>query len=183
MSESRKFVVLDRDGVINRDSSDYIKCADEWLALPGSIEAICRLHQAGFTVVVASNQSGLGRGLFSDVALAEIHDKMNNQIEQGGGQLAGVFFCPHLPDAGCDCRKPATGLLQAIETEFGQSLQGAVFVGDSLKDLQAATRHKIEPVLVRTGNGATTETKLASHGLAHISVYDDLAAFTHAFLG
>ena len=108
-------VVLDRDGVINRESADFIKTPDEWIPLPGSLEAIARLTRAGYPVSVATNQSGVGRGLFDRDALDAIHDKMRRAVESAGGDLAGIFFCPHAPDEGCDCRKPEPGLLRQIE--------------------------------------------------------------------
>ncbi|MBM4221381.1 MAG: D-glycero-beta-D-manno-heptose 1,7-bisphosphate 7-phosphatase, partial [Gammaproteobacteria bacterium] len=133
-----RLVVLDRDGVINRESAAFIKSADEWLPLPGSLEAIAALHQAGFTVVVASNQSGVGRGLISPAALQEIHARMLAAVEQAGGKLAGIFFCPHLPGDNCSCRKPKPGLLLQIEAQFGCSLRGRPVIGDSARDLEAA---------------------------------------------
>ena len=174
-------VVLDRDGVINEDSPDFIKSPDEWHAIPGSIAAIARLHHAGITVVIATNQSGLGRGYFGLDELEAIHAELNRLVEEAGGTLAGIFYCPHLPDAGCDCRKPATGLLTAMEAELGESPRGAWFVGDSLKDLQAAQAYGCRPALVRTGKGRGTEAKLAAGGSGltapeAIPVFDNLAS-------
>lgn len=167
-------VVLDRDGVINQDSDDYIKSPDEWIPVPGSLEAIARLSAAGYRVVVATNQSGLARQLFDEYALARIHHKMCSMVEEAGGIIDGIFYCPHAPDARCACRKPATGLLLQIEREFDCSLQASVFIGDSLKDVEAALAHGCRPVLVRTGKGAHSEKELRRNGLDTVPVYDDL---------
>src|SRR5699024_6502994 len=129
-----KLVILDRDGVINEDSDAYIKSAAEWQAIDGSLEAIVRLKHAGYTVVVASNQSGIGRGLFDYAALFSIHDKMARMLAELGAHLDGIFFCPHAPDAGCDCRKPATGLLDSISRRLGVTLEGVPMIGDSASD-------------------------------------------------
>ena len=180
-------LVLDRDGVINEDSEDYIRSLADWHPIPGSIAAIANLSGAGFTIVIATNQSGLSRGLFSLGDLEDIHDKLCGQVEEQGGKIAGIFYCPHLPQEGCSCRKPATGLLEAIETELGESPRGAIFIGDSLKDLQAARACGCQPVLVKTGKGAVTasglqagELTLADHQA--IPIYDDLAAAARAIL-
>lgn len=183
MATPERIVVLDRDGVINRDSPDYIRSSEEWLPLSGSLEAMARLQAAGYRLAIASNQSGLGRGLFSEATLDEIHDKLQAGLEACGGQRIPVFFCPHLPDAGCDCRKPGTGLLQQIEKHCGLSLVGASFVGDSMKDLQAASSSGMRPVLVRTGNGRDTELALKENPIAGITVFEDLAAFSDELLG
>ncbi len=177
-----KVVVLDRDGVINEDSPDYVKSEDEWLAIPGSIEAIANLCKAGFKIAVATNQSGLARELFDEYALARMHQKLCSLVEEAGGQVDAIFFCPHAPDAGCSCRKPQTGMLQQIESEFSCSLKDQFFVGDSVKDIQAAKAFSCVPVLVRTGNGRETEEQLTS-GCSDDSntsmpclVFDDLAS-------
>ncbi len=169
-----KTIVLDRDGVINEDSDNYIKSPEEWKPIAGSIEAISLLHNNGYRIAVATNQSGLARGLFDEFTLARIHQTMCQQAEAGDGLIEGVFYCPHGPDDGCDCRKPATGLLQQIEKEFQCVLHGAYFVGDSLKDLQAARAFKMQPILVRTGKGSATENEIPKHGLAGIPVFDNL---------
>lgn len=179
--EPPRLVVLDRDGVINRDSPDYIRSPAEWIPLPGAPEAIARLGQAGYTVVVASNQSGLGRGLFDRATLEAIHDRMNAVIEAAGGKLAGIFYCPHRPEAGCDCRKPLPGLLLQIEAAFGCRLSGQPVVGDSERDLRAAQAVNARPILVRSGNGRRTEAQL--QGWRHLEVYDDLAAVADALCG
>ena len=167
-------IVLDRDGVINHDSSDYIKSAEEWVPIDGSISAIARLHQANFRVIIASNQSGLARGYFDKTALARMHDKMNLLVGDGGGMISAVFYCPHSPDAGCSCRKPKTGLLQRAEIELEISLAGDYFVGDSLKDLQAASSFNMEPILVRTGKGRQTELSLSKKVRDKTHIFNNL---------
>ncbi|MEO8223214.1 MAG: D-glycero-beta-D-manno-heptose 1,7-bisphosphate 7-phosphatase [Gammaproteobacteria bacterium] len=169
-----QIVVLDRDGVINRESPDFIRSPDEWLPLPGSIRAIAELNRAGFTVVVASNQSGVGRGLFSLETLEEIHARMRRTVEAAGGQLSGIFFCPHSPTDDCQCRKPRAGLMRQIEATFGVSLQGRPAIGDSWRDLEAAWTVGARAMLVRTGNGAGTEPRLDAGHAAE--VFADLAA-------
>ncbi len=177
-----KTIVLDRDGVINEDSDAYIKSPEEWTPVPGSLEAIALLTKHGFTVTVATNQSGIARGLFDGVALAAIHHKMCSMVEKAGGFIDGVFFCPHGPNDGCNCRKPATGLLQQIEVEFQCVLPGAYMVGDSLKDVQAAQTYGMQAVLVRTGKGAQSEALLETNKLEDVPVYDDLLAATKQLL-
>lgn len=171
-------VILDRDGVINEDSEHYIKSPSEWLPLPGSIEAIARLTAAGFTLVVATNQSGLGRGLFSEADLEAMHRKMHHLVAAAGGAIDGVFYCPHTPEDGCQCRKPAPGLLDAIARHYGIELTSVPMVGDSLRDLEAAANRQCTPLLVRTGKGASTEAALEASpdpALAKTRVFDDLS--------
>ena len=169
-----KLVVLDRDGVINFDSDQYIKSPEEWAPIPGSLEAIARLSQAGYRVVVATNQSGLGRGLFDMAALNAMHDKMHRAVNQLGGRIEAVFFCPHAQDAGCSCRKPQPGMLLEIARRFNVALAGVPAIGDSLRDLQAAGAAGARPILVLTGKGERT---LAAGGLpAGTEVHKDLAA-------
>lgn len=180
-------LVLDRDGVINRDSDNYIRQLSDWQPLPGSIEAIAALSRAGFRIAVATNQSGLSRGYFTLDQLEEIHAALCQAVEAQGGHIAGIFYCPHLPEEGCACRKPATGLLDAIHEELGESLQGAWFIGDSLKDLEAGQAAGCRPALVRTGKGLATLAQLAHPDIAlerpqDIPVYDDLAAAARAIL-
>ena len=180
-------IVLDRDGVINEDSDDYIRNLGDWRPIPGSLQAIAALSRAGYTVAVASNQSGLGRGYFTLDDLEAIHAHFRRQVEEQGGCIAGIFFCPHLPGEGCGCRKPATGLLAAMEAELGESARGAIFIGDNLKDLQTARAYGCQPVLVMTGRGAATLDLLRSGeaGLedpASIPVYGDLAEAASAIL-
>lgn len=180
-----KLVILDRDGVINQDSDDYIKSADEWQPIPGSIEAIARLCDAGYSVAVATNQSGLGRGLFELDDLEAIHDKMRELVESAGGHIAGIYYCPHLPTTGCNCRKPAPGLLDAIAEDFSISLEGLTFIGDSLKDLQAGAARLCRPILLRTGKGTDYEKQLADEPNAQVrnaAVYNDLASAVDSLL-
>ena len=175
-----KFIILDRDGVINQDSPAYIKSPDEWKPIPGSLEAIALLNQAGYRVLVATNQSGVGRGLFEMATLNAIHDKMHRALGLVGGRVDGIFYCPHAQDAGCDCRKPKPGLLEEISRRFGVSLEGVPFIGDSLRDLQAATAVGAQPVLVLTGKGKKTRK---DGGLPEGTVvHDDLAAAVHSLL-
>ena len=169
-----KLVILDRDGVINFDSDAYIKRPEEWKPIPGSLEAIARLTQAGYHVVVATNQSGVGRGLFEMSTLNAIHDKMHRAVGQAGGRIDAVFYCPHAQEAGCDCRKPRPGLLEEIGRRFGASLKDVPSIGDSLRDLQAAVTAGAQPILVLTGKGAKTQQ---DGGLpAGTAVHADLAA-------
>jgi len=179
-------VILDRDGVINHDSDDYIKSPDEWQPLPGSLEAIARLCRADYTVVVATNQAGVGRGLFSQEMLIRIHRKMASSIRDKGGRLDSVFFCPHSPAEQCGCRKPKPGMLLEISDRLGIGLSSVPVVGDSLRDLEAAEAAGAIPVLVKTGRGRLTQEKLSkgelSHTLGQTPVYADLAAFTDAVL-
>ena len=180
-------LLLDRDGVINQDSDNYIRSLDEWHPVPGSIDAIAALSKAGYRIAIATNQSGLSRGYFTLDVLEAIHDKLCRLVEEQGGAIAGIFYCPHLPDEGCNCRKPATGLLQAIEDELGEPLDGAYFIGDSLKDLQAARATGCKPVLVLTGKGSKTLSQLQSADVdlrdpATVPVYEDLAAAARAIL-
>jgi D-glycero-D-manno-heptose 1,7-bisphosphate phosphatase len=151
-----KLIILDRDGVINADSEQFIKSPDEWKPIPGSLEAIARLNQWGWRVVVASNQSGVGRGLFGMDTLNAINDKMVRSLAQVGGRLDAIFFCPHAADSTCDCRKPKPGLFQQIAERFNVDLTGVPCVGDSLRDLQAGVSMGCEPYLVLTGKGMKT---------------------------
>ena len=151
-----KLVILDRDGVINYDSASYIKSPDEWKPIPGSLEAIAQLSQAGYHVVIASNQSGIGRGLFEMATLNAIHDKMHHAIGQLGGRIDAVFFCPHAQDGGCNCRKPKPGLLEEIGRRFNVNLRGVPSIGDSLRDLEASAAVGAQPILVLTGKGQKT---------------------------
>jgi D-glycero-D-manno-heptose 1,7-bisphosphate phosphatase len=169
-----KLVILDRDGVINLDSDQYIKSPDEWKPIAGSLEAIARFTQAGFRVVVATNQSGIGRQLFDMATLNAMHDKMHKAVNQLGGRIDAVFFCPHTQDAGCSCRKPQPGMLLEIAERFKVELAGVPVIGDSLRDLQAAVAVGARPILVHTGKGQLT---LKAGGLpAGTEIYPDLAA-------
>ncbi len=175
---SAKLIILDRDGVINYDSEDYIKNEDEWIPLPGSIEAITLLSQAGFTVCVATNQSGLARGLFDDYALARMHALMCTLVEENGGRVDAIFYCPHSPDDVCDCRKPKPGLLNQIEVQFSQTVQDAWFIGDSEKDIDAGLAKGCKPILVLTGKGKLARDSIDAEKLSHISVFDNLLSAT-----
>jgi D-glycero-D-manno-heptose 1,7-bisphosphate phosphatase len=172
-------VILDRDGVINRDSREFVKSVDEWLPLPGSIEAIARLSKAGFTVAIASNQSGLARGLFDRRALRSMHRKLRRLVAADGGRVDRIEVCPHGPDDGCRCRKPAPGLYERLGRHYGVSLEGAPAIGDSLRDLQAAAAAGATPILVRTGNGRRTEASLPP-AFRRVPVFDDLEAASAA---
>lgn len=177
------WIVLDRDGVINVDQVDYIKSVAEWQSIPGSIEAIARLSSAGYKVAIATNQSGIGKGIYDLACLEAIHNKLESLVEQRGGSIAGIFYCPHHPDDGCACRKPAVGLLDEIERQFSISLKGIPFVGDAERDIEAALSKGCQPILVRTGKGtATCQTLIAQHRLNNIPVYDDLASYVHHLL-
>jgi D-glycero-D-manno-heptose 1,7-bisphosphate phosphatase len=169
-----KLVILDRDGVINLDSDQYIKSPDEWKPIAGSLEAIARFTQAGFRVVVATNQSGLERQLFDMATLNAMHDKMHKAVNQLGGRIDAVFFCPHAQDAGCSCRKPQPGMLLEIAERFKVELAGVPAIGDSLRDLQAAAAAGARPILVHTGKGLLT---VEAGGLPEgTEIYQDLAA-------
>lgn len=169
-----KIVILDRDGVINFDSPLYIKSPAEWKPIPGSPEAIARLNQAGYRVVVATNQSGVGRGLFDMDTLNAIHDKMHKAVALAGGRIDAIFFCPHAAEADCHCRKPKPGMLEEVAARYNLSLPGVPVVGDSLRDLESAAKVGAQPILVLTGKGAKTQAK---GGLPQgTQVYPDLAA-------
>lgn len=178
-------VILDRDGVINEDSDAYIKSLDEWHPLPGAIEAIAALSRAGFSVAVATNQSGIARGLFELDELEAMHARLDDLVVAAGGRLAGIFYCAHHPDDDCDCRKPRPGLITAIEEELGESALGAWFIGDSLRDLEAAEAKGCEPVLVLTGKGARTQARINADSDSHwhgVRTYPDLATAAAALI-
>ena len=182
---NKGLIVLDRDGVINRDSTDFVKSAGEWVPLPGSIEAIANLSRAGFTIAVASNQSGLGRGLFDRRALAAMHRKFRRLVANAGGRVDRIVVCPHTPDDGCDCRKPKAGLLHRLGRHYNIDLGGVPVVGDSLRDLEAALNAGARPILVRTGNGKKTEAALSQKlgsAFGSVMVFDDLAAVAAALV-
>ena len=152
-----KLILLDRDGVINHDSDHYIKSPSEWKALPGSIEAIARLHQADYRIVVATNQSGIGRGLFDMATFNAMNDKMMELVFRQGGRIDALFFCPHTAEEKCNCRKPNTGMFEEIALRYHTELKGVPCVGDSLRDLQAGEAVGAQPILVLTGKGKKTE--------------------------
>jgi D-glycero-D-manno-heptose 1,7-bisphosphate phosphatase len=176
-----RLVILDRDGTINEDRDDYVKSADEWQPLPGALDAIARLNHAGWRTVIASNQSGLGRGLFDVVTLNAMHQKMNQELARCGGRIDAVFFCPHTPDDDCECRKPAPGLFLTIGERYGLPLREVPAVGDSLRDLQAAAAAGCPVHLVRTGKSAQLDELQIEALLQQVpgggQVHADLAAF------
>ena len=180
MSRRPRLVILDRDGVINEDSDDYIKSAEEWIPIAGSLEAIARLNHAGILVAVASNQSGIGRGLFTPADLNQMHAKLHHALARVGGHVDGIFFCPHTPETPCECRKPAPGLLRSISLRFGIPLSGVPVIGDSKRDVEAALAARAQPVLVRTGKGLKTHKKHPE--LRSYPWFDDLAAAVEAML-
>lgn len=175
-----KLVILDRDGVINHDSDAYIKSPEEWIPVPGSLEAIARLNREGYRVIVASNQSGVARGLFSMDTLGRIHGKMLDAVRAKGGEIDAIFFCPHGPDDGCNCRKPLPGLFEEIAQRLKINLNGVYAVGDSERDLVAARAVGARPILVRSGKGERTLKKAKT--IDGVPVFGDLAGFTDALL-
>ena len=178
-----KLVILDRDGTINVQSDDFIKSADEWLPLPGALEAIAQLNHAGWHVVVVSNQSGLGRGLFDVAALNAMHTKLHKQLAVVGGRIDAIFYCPHSPEEKCNCRKPLPGLFEQIGERYGVDLKQVPTVGDNLRDLQAGVAAGCEPHLVLTGKGAQHRGQvLPPEYPAGTWIHEDLAAFVRFIL-
>jgi D-glycero-D-manno-heptose 1,7-bisphosphate phosphatase len=177
-----KVIVLDRDGVINHDSDAYIKSVEEWIPIAGSLEAIARLNHSGYTVVVASNPSGLARDNFTIETLLAIHKKMDEQLLKIGGRVDAIFYCPHGPNDGCDCRKPKPGMLLEIGQRFNVPLKDVVFIGDSISDIKAASSASAKPMLVRTGKGIKAEKILQAECKESVPVFDDLAAAVTAIL-
>ncbi len=173
-------IVLDRDGVINEDSKEYIKNPEEWIAIENSLEAITRLNKAGHTVVVATNQSGVGRGYYSLETLDKIHQKMRDALAAMGGHIDALYFCSHTPANNCDCRKPKPGMLQNILRDYPVKLEDAILIGDSLRDIQAAHAIGLKGVLVKTGNGQSVIDQAA--GLSGVPIYNDLSAVVDAIL-
>ena len=173
-------IILDRDGVINEDSDNFIKSPDEWQPLPGSLEAIAALKNAGWQVVVATNQSGIARKLFDLDTLHAIHDKMHRMVREYGGEIDAIFFCPHGPKDECDCRKPLPGLYEQIAKRLNTSLENVPSIGDSLRDLEAAKTAGAQPILVRTGKG--TKTLYSAQGIEDVPVYCDLKQAVNALL-
>ena len=169
-----KLIILDRDGVINFDSDQFIKNPEEWKPIPGSLEAIARLNQADYRVVVSTNQSGIGRGLFDMPMLNAIHDKMHKACALVGARIDAVFFCPHTAEANCSCRKPRVGMLEEIAERYNVSLAGVPAVGDSLRDLQSAATLGALPFLVLTGKGL--KTKAAGNLPDNTRVFENLAS-------
>jgi D-glycero-D-manno-heptose 1,7-bisphosphate phosphatase len=168
-----KLLILDRDGVINEDSDAYIKSVQEWIPIPGSIEAIAQLSKAGWTVAVATNQSGIARGYYDLATLDAMHARLRALVAEQGGEVGLIVYCPHGPDEGCACRKPKPGMLQTIASHYATALQDVWFVGDSKGDLEAAAAVDSQPVLVMTGKGQKTRSIPLPAGTL---IFDDLAA-------
>lgn len=185
LSATNKLIILDRDGVINEDSDAYVKSIDEWIPIPGSIEAIADLSKAGYVIAVATNQSGIGRGMFDLDELEKMHSKLTSLVEDLGGNIAGIFYCPHTPEDQCHCRKPKPGLIEAIESEFELSAVGAYIVGDSQRDLEAGISRGCLPVLVKTGKGLKSLDSLPQKNpnlFASTTVFENLRLFANALL-
>jgi D-glycero-D-manno-heptose 1,7-bisphosphate phosphatase len=174
-------IILDRDGTINEDSDDYIKSPDEWIPLPGSIEAIGRLSRAGYQVVIATNQSGIARGYYDMDTLNRIHARMIDKVTEQGGKIDGIFICPHGPDDKCECRKPKPGLYVEIGKRLNSNLNGVFAVGDSVRDIVAARDAGASPVLVRTGKGERALEEPVRE-LEDVPIFDDLATFAEHLL-
>ncbi len=181
MARIKPIILLDRDGVINKDSDAYVKSVDEWQPISGSIKSIAALSKAGFQIFVVTNQSGIARGYYDEATLQAMHNKMKSLVKAEGGVISGIEYCPHGPDDNCQCRKPKSGMIEAIETQLGLSFQEhpAIMVGDSLRDLLAGAARGCSPVLVLTGKGRETQYKKID---IPFDVYTDLAAFTIATL-
>ncbi len=176
-----RLIILDRDGVINEDSDNYVKSVDEWQPIPGSIDAIARLSRNDYRVVVATNQSGIARGYYDVETLMAMHDKMHHLVNEAGGVIEAVFFCPHGPDDNCDCRKPKPGMYVDAGERLRTDLKDVPVIGDSLRDLEAAEAVGARPILVRTGKGMRTLEKLGD-AARNMEVFDDLAAAVDALL-
>lgn len=177
-----KLIILDRDGVINQDRDDFVKSADEWVPLEGSMDAIAFLTQAGYTLAVATNQSGIGRQYFTMQELTEMHNKMHKLVQQAGGQIDGIWFCPHTGASGCNCRKPAPGMVEDILARFNARAEDVYMVGDSLRDLQAIDAVGGKPVLVLTGKGKKTLSQHGDELPEHTRIFDDLLAFSQTLI-
>jgi D-glycero-D-manno-heptose 1,7-bisphosphate phosphatase len=175
-----KLVILDRDGVINDESDDYIRSEDDWVPIEGSIEAIARLCQADYRVVVVTNQSGIARGLLTIEDLHAIHQRMRKEVSAGGGRIDAIFICPHKSDDDCECRKPRPGMLNSIMERLETGLTGVPLIGDSLRDVQSAMVVGARPILVRTGHGERTLEQ--NPHLDNVEVFDDLAGFVDELL-
>lgn len=184
-TSAMNLIILDRDGTINEDRDDFVKSADEWVPLPGALEAIARLNHAGWHTVIATNQSGLGRGLFDMAALTAMHAKMNAALARVGGRIGAVFFCPHAPEDQCSCRKPLPGLYEQIGERYGVALENVPAVGDSVRDIEAAVAAGCQPHLVRTGKGALmTDAQIAQlvQQIPEVQVHANLAAFAESLI-
>ncbi len=176
-----KLIILDQAGVINQSSDTFIKSPEEWIAIPGSLDAIAQLTHAGYRVIIATNQSGIGRGLLDMATYNAINDKMYKAVNQAGGRIDAIFFCPHTAADNCACRKPATGLFDEIMQRYGVNLKNVPAVGDSLKDMQAAVAVGALPILVLTGNGEVTRN--AQDLPEQTQVYADLVALVNVLVG
>lgn len=176
-----KLIILDQSGVINQSSDTFIKTPDEWIPIPGSLDAIAQLTHAGYRVIIATNQSGIGRGLIDMATYNAINDKMYKAVHHAGGRIDAIFFCPHTIADKCLCRKPATGMLDEIMQRYGVNLRNVPVVGDSLKDLQVAAAVNALPMLVLTGNGQ--KTRAADEIPANTQIFEDLAAVADALVG
>lgn len=174
-----KLLILDRDGVINQDSDAYIKSLEEWIPIPGSIEAIAQLSKAGWTVAVATNQSGIARGYYDLATLEAMHARLRMLVDEQGGEVGLIVYCPHGPDEGCECRKPKPGMLRTIAAHYQVELAGLWFVGDSKGDLEAALTVDAQPILVKTGKGEKTLSKGIPQGTL---IFDDLAAIARELI-
>jgi D-glycero-D-manno-heptose 1,7-bisphosphate phosphatase len=174
-----KLVILDRDGVINYDSPEYIKSPQEWHPITGSLEAIANLHQHGFVICVATNQAGIGRGLYSLQDLEQIHGKMLQAVTDSGGKITAVFHCPHIPDDDCQCRKPRPGLIRQIAHHLHTAVEGAPLVGDKLTDIEAGIAAGCKPILVQSGGAELTLDQLPH---SDIPVYQNLAGAAAAII-
>jgi D-glycero-D-manno-heptose 1,7-bisphosphate phosphatase len=178
-----RLVILDRDGTINEDSDDFVTTAEEWRPIPGALEAIARLHRGGWRAVIASNQSGIGRGLIEPGALVAMQDKMRGLLSNLGGEVDGFFFCPHRPEEGCNCRKPKPGLLVEIGRRYQTSLEAVPVIGDAVRDMEAAMAVHARPMLVLTGHGQASLEQLRAEGREReVEVFADLAAAADALL-
>lgn len=169
-----QLIILDRDGVINYDSPEYIKSPDEWHPIPGSLEAIKALNDAGFSIIITTNQSGIGRGYFNCATLDAIHQKMLAAIEKAGGKITKIYYCPHHPDDNCQCRKPKTGMIDQLQKDFEVDISKAFLIGDSWKDVKLGLSIGCQPLLVKTGNGQTVLVEHENH-LQNVIVVDDLS--------
>ncbi|WP_455367118.1 D-glycero-beta-D-manno-heptose 1,7-bisphosphate 7-phosphatase [Kaarinaea lacus] len=180
---TQALIILDRDGVINEDSDEYIKSPEEFIPIAGSLEAIAKLNRAGYTIVVATNQSGIARGYFNEATLQAMHEKLRALLTAEGGHIDRIYYCPHGPNDDCDCRKPKPGLLQQILQDYPVDPADVIAIGDSLRDLQAAQAVGISSVLVRTGKGKKTEVQLETdNALATTPVFDNLSEAVDALL-
>jgi D-glycero-D-manno-heptose 1,7-bisphosphate phosphatase len=186
LTDYKKIIILDRDGVINADSDDFIKSPEEWRALPGSLEAIGELSKSGYQIYILTNQSGIARGYFSEHTLSQIHKKLHTEAAIHGGKIEGIYYCPHGPQDSCDCRKPLSGLYQQLANNSDiTSFTNIASVGDSIRDLQAAQAAGAKPILVKTGKGLKSMQSLKeddTHGLQNVECYESLTDYVSTLL-